>query len=129
MAAIFIGIAGAAAGGWGDVASALIQVGLVSSIFGYSQDLEREADIKAYELLLQADYDVREMPALYRVLGEDYEGLQPRIKGSSTTTRKRLSSLRSASSRRMTATHGVMLLLVQPTWRWVFSPNLTRVRP
>ena len=85
VAAIFIGIAGAAAGGWGDVASALIQVGLVSSIFGYSQDLEREADIKAYELLLQADYDVREMPALYRVLGEDYEGLQPRIKGKWTT--------------------------------------------
>ncbi len=85
VASIFIGIAGAAAGGWGDVAGALIQVGLMSSIFGYSQDLEREADMNAFDLLLKADYDVREMPRLYEVLGEDYEGLQPRIKGKWTT--------------------------------------------
>lgn len=85
VAGIFIGIAGAAAGGWGDVAGNLINVGIFTSIFGYSRKLEQEADINAYDRLLAAGYDVREMPKLYQILGQDFEGLQPRMKGKWST--------------------------------------------
>ena len=73
-AGIFFSIAGAVAGGWGELAGALINVGLVSSIYGYSRDLEQEADIKGYDLMLNAGYDVREMPMLFEVLGEGLRG-------------------------------------------------------
>lgn len=84
-AGIFFSVVGAAAGGWGDLAGALINVGLVSSIYGYSRDLEQEADVKGYERMLDAGYDVREMPMLFEILGEDFEGLTPRMSGKWST--------------------------------------------
>ena len=84
-AGVFFSLAGAVAGGVGELAGALINVGLVSSVFGYSRDLEEEADIKGYELMLKAGYDVREMPMLFEILGEDFEGLNPRSGGKWTT--------------------------------------------
>lgn len=80
-AGIFFSIAGAAAGGWGELAGFMINYGLVTSVFGYSRDLEQEADIKGYELMLNAGYDVREMPMLFEILGQDFEGLNPRVCG------------------------------------------------
>lgn len=58
---------------------------LAASIYGYSRSLEKEADTRAYDLMLNAGYDVREIPGLYEVLGHDYEGLQPRIIGKWST--------------------------------------------
>ena len=84
-ASIFFSIVGAAAGGWGDLAGALINVGLYNSMFGYSRDLEQEADIKGYDLMLDAGYDVREMHKLFEILGQDFEGLQPRMSGKWST--------------------------------------------
>ncbi len=78
-------IAGSAAGGWGEVAGLAMQVGLQTSVYGYSRDLEKEADMKAYDLLLRVDYDVREMPGLFEILGQDYESLNPRIGGKWST--------------------------------------------
>ena len=84
-AGIIFSIAGAAAGGWGEVAGLMVNVGLVSSVYGYSRDLEQEADIKGYERMLQGGYDVREMHRLFEILGEDFEGLNPRIGGKWST--------------------------------------------
>jgi len=84
-AGIFFSIAGAAAGGWGEVAGLMVNVGLISSVYGYSRDLEQEADIKGYELMLKASYDVREMPGLFEILSQDFEGLNPRIGGKWST--------------------------------------------
>jgi len=84
-AGIFFSIAGALAGGWGEVAGLMVNVGLVSSVYGYSRELEQEADIKGYERMLQAGYDVREMHKLFEILGQDFEGLNPRIGGKWST--------------------------------------------
>ena len=80
-----IGILGAFAGGWGQLGGFLMNYGLATSVFGYSRDLEQEADVKGYALMLNAGYDVREMPALFEILGEDFEGLNPRIQGKWST--------------------------------------------
>lgn len=84
-AGLIISIAGSAAGGWGEVAGLAMNVGLVSSVYGYSRDLEQEADIKGYDLLLRVGYDVREMPGLFEILSQDFEGLNPRIGGKWST--------------------------------------------
>ncbi len=77
----FIVTLGALAGGWGEVGGYLMSYGLATSVFGYSRDLEQEADVKGYTRMLDAGYDVREMPALFEILGEDFEGLNPRMGG------------------------------------------------
>jgi predicted Zn-dependent protease len=84
-AGIFFSLAGAAAGGWGALAGDLINLGMYTSIYGYSRELEQEADIKGYQLLLDAGYDVREMPKLFEILGQDFEGLNPRVAGKWST--------------------------------------------
>lgn len=63
----------------------LINSDLAASIYGYSRSLEKEADIRAYDLMLNAGYDVREIPGLYEVLRHNYEGLRPRINGKWST--------------------------------------------
>jgi tetratricopeptide (TPR) repeat protein len=69
------------AGGWGELGGYLMNYGLATSVFGYSRDLEQEADVKGYARMLDAGYDIREMPELFTILGEDFEGLNPRMGG------------------------------------------------
>lgn len=86
MLGVFVGLLGEAVGTLGAAGGALlINSGLAASVYGYSRSLEKEADIRGYDLLLNAGYDVREIPNLYGVLGQDYEGLQPRIRGKWST--------------------------------------------
>ena len=80
-----ISVVGALAGGWGEVGGLLANYGLATSVFGYSRDLEQEADVRGYTRMLDAGYDVREMPALFEILGEDFEGLNPRMNGKWST--------------------------------------------
>lgn len=82
---LLVNIAGAAVGGWGGLGAYLFNTGLAYSIFGYSRALEEEADRMGYQLMLDAGYDVRELPKLFEVLGQDYEGLQPRSRGKWST--------------------------------------------
>jgi predicted Zn-dependent protease len=77
----FLSILGALAGGWGEVGGYLMNYGLATSVFGYSRDLEQEADVKGSALMLDAGYDIREMPTLFEILSQDYEGLNPRMNG------------------------------------------------
>ena len=70
-------IAGMVLGGlgpWGGV----ISLGLQTSIYGYSRELEQEADDRAIEVLLASRYDPHALPDVLDILGRDYEGLSPR---------------------------------------------------
>lgn len=62
-------------GGWGGV----IAVGLQASVFGFSRDLEQEADDHAAATLLTSRYDPHALPEVFDILGTDYEGLYPRM--------------------------------------------------
>lgn len=72
-------IVGAVTGGWGALATTLVDLGFSGAILGYSRTLEEEADRRALDLMLAAGYDVRELPELYRLMAEDPEGEMPRI--------------------------------------------------
>lgn len=63
-------------GGWGS----LISVSLQASVYGFSRDLEQEADDRAALLLLNSEYDPHALPEVFDILGRDYEGLYPRTK-------------------------------------------------
>jgi predicted Zn-dependent protease len=56
----------------GSLAALLLQVGTVSSVFGYSRELEREADVLGFERLVAAGYDGTEAPRIFEQL-RDYQ--------------------------------------------------------
>lgn len=47
----------------------------VSSISGFSQDLEREADKMGYERLIKAGYDPREAPKVFQLLADEVKAI------------------------------------------------------
>jgi len=61
-------------GPWGGV----ISIGLQTSVYGFSRELEQEADDRATEVLLASRYDPHALPDVLDILGRDYEGLSPR---------------------------------------------------
>ncbi len=61
-------------GGWGSV----ISLGLQASVYGYSRELEQEADDRAADVLAASRYDPHALPEMLDILGRDYEGLRPR---------------------------------------------------
>jgi predicted Zn-dependent protease len=70
-------IAGMVLGGlgpWGGV----ISIGLQTSVYGFSRELEQEADDRATDVLLASRYDPHALPDVLDILGRDYEGLRPR---------------------------------------------------
>jgi predicted Zn-dependent protease len=71
-------IAGMVLGGatiWGG----MIAIGLQASVFGFSRDLEQEADDHAAITLRDSRYDPHALPELLDILGRDYDGLDPRV--------------------------------------------------
>ena len=62
-------------GGLGSV----ISTGLYASMYGYSRELEQEADDHAVPLLLASPYDAQALPEIYGILARDYEGITPRM--------------------------------------------------
>ena len=71
-------IAGMVLGGasiWGG----MIAVGLQASVFGFSRELEQEADDRAAIVLRDGRYDPHALPELLDILGQDYDGLEPRV--------------------------------------------------
>jgi len=59
----------------GDIGG-LINIALQAAILGYSRDLEKEADVRALQRLLDAGFDPREAPRIFELLEEDPEGEQ-----------------------------------------------------
>jgi predicted Zn-dependent protease len=52
---------------------------LVSTMFGYSRELEKEADLKGVELLMLAEYPPEEMVKGFKLLSNDIEGEQLKL--------------------------------------------------
>ncbi len=64
------GVAGLAVG----IIAAVSPFILVSTIYGYSRDLEREADMKGVDLMMSAEYPPEEMVKMLKLLNNDIEG-------------------------------------------------------
>jgi predicted Zn-dependent protease len=58
---------------------ALISSGLYTSMYGFSRELEQEADDRAVGILLESPYDAHALPEIYEILAQDYEGIRPRV--------------------------------------------------
>jgi beta-barrel assembly-enhancing protease len=57
----------------------LISAGLYTSLYGFSRELEQEADDRAVSILRDSRYDPHALPEIYDILAQDYDGVQPRI--------------------------------------------------
>ncbi len=55
-----------------------ISAGLYTSMYGFSRELEQEADDRAVGVLHASRYDPHALPEIYGILAADYEGDQPR---------------------------------------------------
>lgn len=62
-------------GGWGGI----ISIGLYTSVYGFTRELEQEADDHAVALLAESRFDPHALPEVFEILSMDYEGLNPRI--------------------------------------------------
>jgi predicted Zn-dependent protease len=69
------GVAGLAIG----IIAAVSPIILVSTIFGYSRDLEREADLNGVDLMMAAEYPPEEMVKALKLLTNDIEGEQLKL--------------------------------------------------
>jgi predicted Zn-dependent protease len=52
---------------------------IVATIFGYSRDLEREADLKGIDMMISAEYSPEEMVNVMKALDRDIEGENIRL--------------------------------------------------
>jgi len=57
----------------------LISSGLYTSMYGFSRELEQEADDRAVALLRASPYEPQALPEIYDILAKDYEGITPRV--------------------------------------------------
>lgn len=90
-------------GGGGSVFTLLTSLGALSSAMGYSRDLEREADVTGFQLVVAAGYDPRECLQVFRVLLEQtkredrkeafFFGSHPRLAERSANFRELIASL------------------------------------
>lgn len=62
----------------GPLTLGLSDIFLIRSIYGYSRDLETEADKLGFWRMLDGGYDVREMPKFFELMYRDPEGLRPK---------------------------------------------------
>ena len=51
---------------------------VLATMFGYSRDLEREADLKGIDMMIAAEYPPEEMVKMMKVLNQDIEGEEVR---------------------------------------------------
>src|SRR5829696_2169521 len=52
---------------------------MMATIFGYSRDLEREADLKGIDMMISAEYSPEEMVNVMKLLDKDFEGENIRL--------------------------------------------------
>lgn len=52
---------------------------LIATVFGYSRDLEREADLKGVDMMISAEYSPEEMVNVMKLLDKDIEGENIRL--------------------------------------------------
>src|SRR2546423_13573738 len=52
---------------------------IIATIFGYSRDMEREADLKGIDMMISAEYPPEEMVSVMKLLNKDIEGEEVRL--------------------------------------------------
>src|SRR5258708_11678326 len=52
---------------------------VIATIYGYSRDLEREADLKGIDMMISAEYPPEEMVKVMKLLNKDIEGEEIRL--------------------------------------------------
>jgi predicted Zn-dependent protease len=52
---------------------------MVATMYGYSRDLEREADLKGIDMMISAEYAPEEMVQVMKLLNKDFEGENIRL--------------------------------------------------
>lgn len=52
---------------------------LMATVYGYSRDLEREADLKGVDMMISAEYSPEEMVNVMKLLDKDFEGENIRL--------------------------------------------------
>jgi beta-barrel assembly-enhancing protease len=57
----------------------VVAIGLQTSVYGFSRELEQEADDHGASILLASRYDPHALPEMLDTLAQDYEGLDPRF--------------------------------------------------
>jgi predicted Zn-dependent protease len=75
----------------GPITLGISDVFLALSLYGYSRELEEEADRRGAERLVKCGYDPRQMPKLFELLMQDPEGERPRV-GTKWSTHPELQS-------------------------------------
>jgi len=70
---------GGAVGAAITIATAIAPLIVIATIFGYSRDLEREADLKGIDMMIKAEYAPEEMVNVMKLLNKDIEGENIRL--------------------------------------------------
>ena len=79
MAAVGAYAPGGVAGAVITVVTTVAPFIVIATMYGYSRDMEREADLKGVELMLHAEYPPEEMVKMLKLLSNDIEGEQVRL--------------------------------------------------
>ena len=79
MAAIGAYAPGGIAGAVTIVVTTVAPFILMATVFGYSRDLEREADLKGVDMMISAEYSPEEMVNVMKLLDKDIEGENIRL--------------------------------------------------
>jgi predicted Zn-dependent protease len=61
------------------IATTIAPLIVIATIFGYSRELEREADLKGIDMMLHAEYAAEEMVKVMKLLNKDIEGENIRL--------------------------------------------------
>lgn len=70
---------GGAVGAAITIATAIAPFIVIATMFGYSRDLEREADLKGIDMMISAEYAPEEMVSVMKLLNKDLEGENIRL--------------------------------------------------
>lgn len=70
---------GDASSAWAQLTAQVLSTSLAASVYGFSRELEQEADVRAVALLADSPYDPGALPEVFEILMQDYEGLNPRV--------------------------------------------------
>jgi beta-barrel assembly-enhancing protease len=79
MAAVGAFSPGGVAGAVITIATAIAPFIVLATMFGYSRDLEREADLKGIDMMITAEYPPEEMVKMLKILTSDIEGEQIKL--------------------------------------------------
>src|SRR5438552_6946769 len=79
MAAVGAYAPGGVAGAVITIAAAVAPFIVMATMYGYSRDLEREADLKGIDMMIAAEYPPEEMVKVMKLLNRDIEGENVRL--------------------------------------------------